>query len=150
MRINTSIIVVTAVTAILGLSACSSSVKSAGSDAHSDATSQTPGDSSRAAPSSKSSRPGSATASTGDAAQEAVITIKNYAFAGPDSVSGGATITVKNEDSVAHTVTGDDDGTFDVNVPPGVTATFMAPDKPGSYPFHCSYHSDMTATLTVT
>ncbi|MGI8612722.1 MAG: cupredoxin domain-containing protein [Nocardioidaceae bacterium] len=39
---------------------------------------------------------------------------------------------------------------FDVNVTAGGgTATFTAPTKPGSYPYHCTYHSSMHGTLVV-
>jgi plastocyanin len=38
---------------------------------------------------------------------------------------------------------------FDVDVSAGGTATFTAPSKPGSYPYHCKYHGNMHATLVV-
>ena len=40
-------------------------------------------------------------------------------------------------------------GAFDVNVPAVSTATLTAPTKPGMYAFHCNYHAQMHATLTV-
>ncbi len=63
--------------------------------------------------------------------------------------AAGSTVTVMNEDKETHTVTADDGDSFDVTVPAGATRTFTAPDKPGSYPFHCSFHSDMHGALRV-
>ncbi len=91
----------------------------------------------------------SQTKDTGGSSQEVAISIKDYVYSGPDSVSAGATVTVTNEDDVAHTVTSDDGSSFDVNVPAGETATFTAPDKAGDFAYHCTYHGNMTATLTV-
>lgn len=82
-------------------------------------------------------------------AQPMVITIKNYGYQGPQSVSPGASITVKNDDSVSHTVTADSGGAFDVTVTAAGSATFKAPAKPGSYPYHCTFHSNMHGTLVV-
>jgi plastocyanin len=79
-----------------------------------------------------------------------MIMIKNFAFTGPASVKAGSTVTVMNEDSEAHTVTADSSsGGFDVTVPAGATKTFTAPAKPGTYPYHCNYHSNMHGTLRV-
>jgi plastocyanin len=84
------------------------------------------------------------------AAQAAsVITIKNFMFSGPSSVSPGAKVMVKNEDGTNHTVTATGAGGFDVTVIAGKTATFVAPAKAGSYPYVCTFHSDMTGTLVV-
>jgi plastocyanin len=82
------------------------------------------------------------------AAPSSVITIKDFAFTTPASVSPGATITVKNEDDTAHTVTADGGNAFDDQAPTG-TSTFTAPSKPGSYPFHCTFHPEMHGTLVV-
>jgi plastocyanin len=94
-----------------------------------------------------SSPPSAAGASAPAAA--GVITIKSFAYAVPAHVSPGEKITVRNEDSTAHTVTADAGSAFGVNVPPSGTATFTAPAKPGSYPFHCTYHANMHGKLTV-
>jgi plastocyanin len=102
------------------------------------ATSPTAASSSVAAPGAASSA----------AAAPAVITIKDFAFTAPAGAPAGATIQVKNDDSEAHTVTADVGG-FDVMLAPGATARFTAPTEPGSYPFHCTYHSNMRGTLVV-
>lgn len=78
----------------------------------------------------------------------AEITIKDFEFT-TKSVKAGATVTVHNDGPSTHTVTADDDGGFDVSVDSGKDATFTAPDKAGTYKFHCSIHSQMKATLTV-
>lgn len=77
------------------------------------------------------------------------ITISSFAYSVPTSVAPGATITVTNKDSVAHTVTTDSGGAFDVMVPAGGTASFKAPSTPGSYAFHCTIHPSMHGTLVV-
>ena len=80
------------------------------------------------------------------------IVIKNFMFS-PDSltVSPGAVVTVKNEDSVTHTLTDKTDQTaFNTGpVGPNQTKTFKAPDKAGSYSFFCTIHQYMTGTLVV-
>lgn len=82
---------------------------------------------------------------------EARITIRGFAFVPADlKVRPGATVTVVNEDSVAHTATATDGGAFDTGeIAGGRSATFTAPDKPGTYSFFCSLHPQMKATLTV-
>lgn len=57
-------------------------------------------------------------------------------------------MTVKNADSVAHTV--NVNGTdIDVTVPANGSAQFVAPVTPGTYPLTCDYHPTMHGTLTV-
>lgn len=90
---------------------------------------------------------GSTMASTATAAA-VTIHIKSFAYSGPESVPAGATVTVMNMDSEAHTLTADD-GSFDAVVKAGTSVTFTAPAKPGAYPYHCTYHSNMHGTLTV-
>lgn len=84
------------------------------------------------------------------AASATAITIRGFSYQTPTAVSSGATVTVTNMDTDAHSVTADEGSAFDVNVTgSGGTATFTAPSKPGSYPFHCFFHPDMHGTLTV-
>jgi len=115
------------------LVACGSSGSSSSST-----TSSAPAASSTSARASSSEAGG--TAST--------ITIKNFSFTAPDSVSPGATITVDNRDGTDHTVTSDTGNAFDDAAAPG-TSSFTAPTKPGSYPFHCTIHPSMHGTLVV-
>jgi plastocyanin len=102
-----------------------------------------------AAATGSSSTSGSAAASSPGAAAEVVIHIRDFGYEVPDSVSPGATVSVMNMDGEAHTVTADQGGAFDVQVTGDATGSFTAPTEPGSYPFHCTYHSNMHGVLVV-
>ncbi len=85
------------------------------------------------------------------AASPYVIDISNNAFS-PSSLSVpvGSTVTWKNDDPYAHTVTMSGKGGFDSgNLNSGKTFsnTFS---KPGTYTYICSIHPSMTGTITVT
>jgi plastocyanin len=96
------------------------------------------------------SAPGTAEATSGPvAASAATITIANMSFGGPITVPPGASITVKNDDSVEHSVTSDTAGKFDVEVEGKEQGTLTAPSEPGEYAFHCTYHPSMHGTLIV-
>lgn len=129
----------------LGLSACGSSGPDAG--ASSTSSSMSSMDMPSSSSSSSTSAPSSSSSSSTKEA-EAVITITDFAYKVPASVAPGTTITIKNGDSQAHTVTSKDGG-FDVKVDPNGTATMKAPDKPGSYKFVCTFHANMSGTLVV-
>ena len=78
------------------------------------------------------------------------ITIKDFAYGDPLTVAPGATVAITNMDTAAHTVTADEGSAFDAEVKGGGgTATFTAPTKPGSYPYHCTFHPGMHGTLIV-
>ncbi|WP_338675326.1 cupredoxin domain-containing protein [Streptomyces sp. SCSIO 30461] len=79
------------------------------------------------------------------------IAIQGFAFKPADlMVRPGATITVVNQDSAPHTVTATEGEAFDTGeIAGGKSTTFTAPDGPGTYPFFCSIHPNMKATLTV-
>ena len=112
-------------------------------------SSDSPSSSAATSESSSSSSSSSSGASSSDAGSSAsTITISDFAFSTPDSVSPGATITVDNQDGTDHTVTSDDGDAFDDSATPG-TSTFTAPTEPGTYPFHCSIHPEMHGTLVV-
>jgi plastocyanin len=98
-----------------------------------------------------SSSTSGATQSSGSAATVPnTIDIKNFMFAPMTlTVSPGATITVKNEDTAPHTVTASDKSFDSGDVSPGATKTFTAPAKAGSYSYICSIHNYMQGTLTV-
>jgi len=67
----------------------------------------------------------------------------------PVAVGVGGTVTWTNDDAVAHTVTFDDASrTSSKNLDPGATFSATFP-KAGSYPYHCSIHSSMQGTVTV-
>jgi plastocyanin len=79
----------------------------------------------------------------------AAVTIEDFAYKGPGRVSPGDKIDVTNEDSSSHTLTSDQAGEFDVTVEADGAADFAAPAKPGTYPYHCTFHGDMSGTLVV-
>lgn len=78
-----------------------------------------------------------------------MIMIKSFKYQVPASVKPGAMIQVMNMDSEAHTVTADKDKMFDDKATSGKVTTFKAPTKPGTYAFHCTYHSNMHGVLVV-
>ena len=61
--------------------------------------------------------------------------------------AGGDSITITNEDGIAHTFTLDD-GSVDEPLPGGETVTVDV-DVSEDTPFHCNIHPAMTGTLTV-
>ena len=77
------------------------------------------------------------------------ITMKDLSFKVAGPVASGATVTIKNNDTVTHTVTADDGTSFNLTVNAGATATFKAPTTAGIYKFHCNIHSSMHGVLTV-
>jgi plastocyanin len=83
------------------------------------------------------------------AASAAKVTIESFSFGQPLTVPAGAQISVTNKDPMEHSVTSDTKGVFDVDVEGGADKTFNAPNQPGEYPFHCSYHPTMKGVLTV-
>ena len=110
----------------IALAACSGS---SGSAAPTSATSQAP-----AAPA------GGATA----------VTIKDFAFSpASNSVPTGSKVTWTNSDTTAHTVTFDDGSADSGNLAPGSTfdQTFATA---GTFAYHCTIHSQMHGTVTVT
>lgn len=83
------------------------------------------------------------------APDEAVITIEEFMYSELEPVAPGTEITVENTDTAAHTVTADGEGDFDVTIAPGASETFTAPNEAGEYPYLCTFHAGMTATLMV-
>lgn len=81
--------------------------------------------------------------------QPKAITIDGFSYVVAAAMPPGAQITVTNNDSVAHTVTADSAGGFDIKLEASSQATFTAPRQPGTYPFHCTYHPNMHAQLAI-
>lgn len=128
----------------VGLTGCGMSGSGGGSPASSSMSDMpTPSSSIGATGSPTGSATGSATA-----AAEVLIGITDFTYEVPASVAPGATISVRNGDSQAHTVTSKEGG-FDAKVDPKGTVTFTAPTKPGRYAFVCSFHANMKGTLVV-
>ncbi|HEX5117758.1 MAG TPA: cupredoxin domain-containing protein [Pseudonocardiaceae bacterium] len=78
------------------------------------------------------------------------VTIRNFMFRPATiTVAPGAKITVRNNDSTAHTATVSDK-LFDTGpIDQNATAIFTAPTKPGSYTYICDIHQFMQGTLVV-
>jgi plastocyanin len=80
------------------------------------------------------------------------VTIQNFAFSPASiTVKKGTTVTWTNQDSTAHTVTETDgqDGPKSQDLDNGQTYSFTY-NTAGTFKYHCSIHSDMTGTVTVT
>ncbi len=82
--------------------------------------------------------------------QPKTVEIKNFAYSPATlNVKAGETVTVKNSDSVAHSLT-EDTSLFDTGlIQPGESKTFIAPTKAGSYKVHCVPHPSITGTIVV-
>lgn len=80
------------------------------------------------------------------------VNIENFAFSPANiTVKKGTTVTWTNKDSVAHTVTETDNlnGPKSSTLATGKSFVFTF-DTAGTYHYHCSIHSEMTGTVTVT
>jgi len=88
-----------------------------------------------------------AAGATTAAASNNTLTIKDLKFSAL-TVKAGDTITIVNADGATHTVTADD-GSFDVEVPAGSTATLVIPAA-GTFAIHCKIHSSMHGEIVVT
>jgi plastocyanin len=84
-----------------------------------------------------------------------IIVIKNFRFMPAQAhVKPGARVEVKNEDSLAHTLSAGPSaaisGLFNTGtIGAGQAGFFTAPAKAGTYPFFCKFHHFMTGTLVV-
>jgi hypothetical protein len=78
-----------------------------------------------------------------------VITIKESTFTGDLTVAPGVTVTVRNEDTVAHTLTAADETFSTGTIDPGKSGTFVAPSGIGAHAIGCRQHPRMVGTLTV-
>ncbi|MFY9809640.1 MAG: cupredoxin domain-containing protein [Pseudonocardiaceae bacterium] len=78
------------------------------------------------------------------------VAIKNFAFLPANfTVNPGATVTVRNEDLVIHTLTADNKEFNTGDLTQDQPSTFQAPTRPGKYAYHCFIHPYMTGVLTV-
>ncbi len=77
------------------------------------------------------------------------ITISSFVYTVPASVVHGSIVKVVNKDSVAHTVTSNTAGKFNVSVPAHSTRQFRAPGTAQKYGFHCTIHPTMHGVLKV-
>lgn len=136
MEISKGVLSILFAAALVGVTGCGASGEGPAPEAETSSSSEAPA-------------PESQAGGEDSAAEEVVITVKDFKYEGPESVSPGATITVVNKDDVPHTVTSKENGVFDAVFDAGETVTFTAPEEPGEYPFFCVYHPNMTGTLVV-
>ena len=77
------------------------------------------------------------------------VDTKNFAYAPATiSVHPGDTVTFKNSDSTAHTVTASDKSFDSGNMDQGATWSHVFA-KAGTYAYVCSYHTYMQGTIVV-
>lgn len=140
-----STLLATSVVGLLLVAGCGSS----SNDASSNGVSSTPPG--HMTPSRHSGMPRTPATSTSGASMSgmAMITIKNFMYMGTMKVTPGELVMVTNEDAEAHTLTSDSAGSFAVTIAAHGMATFHAPMAPGSYSFHCAFHSNMHGSLVV-
>lgn len=80
------------------------------------------------------------------------ISITDNSFSpGSISVKQGTVIKWINNGAMPHTATSDNGSTFNSgSISPGGGTYLYTANVTGSFPYHCDFHTGMTATLTVT
>jgi plastocyanin len=126
-----------ALTALLGMAACGDDDDDGGGAATTAGGAATTGGGATTA----------ASGTGGGGAAGASIDITEFAFPAETQVTAGQPLTVTNDTGSAHTVTADDDS-FNEEVGPGETIELVVAE-PGSYPYHCNFHANMTGVLEV-
>jgi plastocyanin len=103
-----------------------------------------------AVPAAPTAAPASeAPASEAPAAGGSAVSIKNFAFnPGSITVAAGTTVTWTNDDTTGHTVTADD-GSFDSKTVAAGATFSQAFATAGTFTYHCTIHTNMTATVVV-
>ena len=76
-----------------------------------------------------------------------VLTTTAYA-PNPVTVSSGGTVTWTNNDTIAHTSTGDNATWNSGSMAPGATFSRVFPTA-GTFKYHCAFHPGMVGTVTV-
>jgi plastocyanin len=98
---------------------------------------------------SEDSAGGSAPAPSGDAARAEKVEIVDFAYdPDPVTIEEGGKVIWQNEDSAPHTATAED-GSFDTGTLEEGKLKSETFKEPGSYPYICSIHPDMTGTVEV-
>ncbi len=88
------------------------------------------------------------TATTAGAGGELDITIDNFDFSGAETAAVGDTVTITNEDGVAHTWTAVEGGFDSGTMAEGETFEFTF-EEAGEFDYFCSIHPRMEGTITV-
>jgi len=89
-------------------------------------------------------------ATTTSTSQASSVSISNFAFS-PTSltVKKGTTVTWTNNDSVPHTVTGDNGGPSSGSISSGTSYSYTFTTT-GTFAYHCTIHPSMHGTVVVT
>lgn len=107
-------------------------------------------DASGQVPGTAEASPSASPAATPEATGTAEVTIVDFAFDPAElTVAAGTTVTWANADSVPHTATAED-GSFDTSTIDGGASASHTFATPGTYPYICAFHPNMTGTITVT
>lgn len=78
------------------------------------------------------------------------VAIHGFAFEPASlSVQAGKGVRFTNHDSTEHSITADAGG-FDRDAQANGGTAVVSVDKPGTYAYHCKYHSQMHGTLVFT
>ncbi len=91
---------------------------------------------------------GEGTATTAGAGGELDITIDDFDFSGAETAAVGDTVTITNEDGVAHTWTAVEGGFDSGTMAEGETFEFTF-EEAGEFDYFCSIHPRMEGTITV-
>ena len=89
------------------------------------------------------------TVEAGGTSGSAEIIISSFSFGEPLTVAVGDTVTIRNDDSSAHTWTSDSDLFDSGSLAKGDEFKFTF-EEPGEYSFYCTPHRSMVGTITVT
>ncbi|RAN73271.1 hypothetical protein B5P43_31240 [Bacillus sp. SRB_336] len=146
MNNHNKLIAAVSLAAMLGLGGCSMAA-TAGSEPGPAGSGAASGMAGQPA-SGMAGQPASGMAASGDA-MAGMIHIESGHYRNAAPVAAGSMVTVMNMATATYTVTSDDGHSFSVTVPAGVMASFKAPGKAGSYPFHSDGPSAMHGVLTV-
>jgi plastocyanin len=84
----------------------------------------------------------------GGTATDTITMVDNEFRPSDPAVPAGSDLTLKNDGSALHSFTIEDEG-IDEQVQPGAEATLTISVAAGTYAFACSFHPEMTGTLTV-
>ncbi|MCF3102514.1 cupredoxin domain-containing protein [Streptomyces roseoverticillatus] len=94
--------------------------------------------------------PAAPAAGTGRATTETTVVIEGFEFV-PASVTihAGDSVRWVNKDNDEHTTTSDEPGGWDSGaIPPGSSFT-QSFGTPGTFPYHCDFHSSLTGKVVV-
>jgi plastocyanin len=106
-------------------------------------------------PTSSSNSTSNTNSNSGASSSEAAVatnkvTISSFSYSPANiTVKKNTTVSWTNNDTTAHTVTADDKSFDSGTMDHGKTISFVF-TKVGTFKYHCTFHSDMHGTVTVT